>query len=44
MLNRFSSSRRYTNIDFSGDLVLQSKLIPNLGLGDEVNISSGQVY
>ena len=32
-----------TNIDFSGDLVLQPKLIPNLGLGDEVNISSGNV-
>ena len=31
------------NIDFSGDLVLQPKVIKELGLGDEVNISGSSV-
>ena len=30
--------------DFSGDLVLQSKVIKELGIGDEVNISGSQMY
>ena len=37
-LNTFLS-----NVNFSGDLVLQPKLIPNLGLGDEVNIASNSI-
>ena len=32
-----------SGIHFSGDLVLQAKLIPNLGLGDEVSISGSNV-
>ena len=31
------------NIDFSGDLVLQPKVIKELGLGDEVNVSGSSV-
>ena len=34
-LNTFAS-----NVNFSGDLVLQPRIIKNLGLGDEVNISA----
>ena len=32
-----------SNVDFSGDLVLQPKVIKELGLGDEVNISGSSV-
>ena len=32
-----------SGVDFSGDLVLQPKVIPNLGIGDEVNINGSSV-
>ena len=32
-----------SGVNFSGDLVLEQKLIPNLGLGDEVNIASNNI-
>ena len=32
-----------SGIHFSGDLVLQQKLIPNLGLGDEVSINGSNI-
>ena len=41
MSNQFPQLNTFTSgVHFSGDLVLQPKLIKGLGLGDEVNISA----